>query len=58
MSPTDVEPSDTPIVSLGTYKGRLPPHSSPESPEENDTEEGTPQDIRRRFFPSAPIFDP
>ena len=58
MSPTDVEPSDVPIVSLGTYKGPLLSQSTTEDFEKTTTEEGTPEDIRRRFFPSAPAFDP
>ena len=58
MSPADVEPSDIPVVSLGTYTG--PPLSQPATwdPNGGAAEEGTPQDIRRRFFPRAPIFDP
>lgn len=58
MSPTDVEPSDIPIVSLGTYKGPLPRRSTTDGLNAGTTEEGTPQDIRHRFFPSAPKFDP
>ena len=58
MSPADAEPSDTPIVSLGTYKGPLLHQSTAEGPNNGATEEGTPQDIRRRFFPTAPTFDP
>ena len=58
MSPTDVEPSDVPVVSLGTYKGPLLSQSASEHPGETTAVEGTPQDIRRRFFPGAPEFDP
>ena len=57
MSPTDVEPSDVPIVSLGTYKGPLLFPSATEDLEKGVVEEGTPEDIRRRFFPNAPAFD-
>ena len=58
MSPTDLEPSDVPVVSLGTYKGPLLSRSATEDSKKGDAEEGTPEDIRRRFFPSAPAFDP
>lgn len=58
VSPTDVEPSDFPIVSLGTYRGPPPLRSVADDPNNGASEEGTPQDIRRRFFPGAPIFDP
>ena len=58
VSPTDVEPSDVPIVSLGTYKGPLPLQSVTENLINGAAEEGTPQDIRHRFFPGAPMFDP
>ncbi|KAF9783201.1 hypothetical protein BJ322DRAFT_140937 [Thelephora terrestris] len=58
MSPTDAEPSNVPVVSLGTYKGPLRSYSTTAGPKESAEEEGTPQDIRRRFFPSAPAFDP
>ena len=56
MSPTDVEPSDAPVVSLGTYKGSLLSRSG--DSRTTTAEEGTPEDIRRRFFPGAPVFDP
>ena len=58
MSPTDVEPSDVPVVSLGTYKGSLLSQSTTKDFKERAAEEGTPEDIRRRFFPGAPAFDP
>jgi hypothetical protein len=58
MSPTDVEPSDIPIVSLGTYKGPLLSQPTSGDSGKSDAEEGTPEDIRHRFFPSAPAFDP
>ena len=58
LSPTDVEPSDVPVVSLGTYKGPLLSQSTTEHLKKGTVEEGTPEDIRRRFFPSAPQFDP
>ena len=58
MSPTDVEPSDTPIVSLGTYEGPLLSQSTTGDLKKSVAEKGTPEDIRRRFFPSAPAFDP
>ena len=58
MSPTDATPSDAPVVSLGTYKGPLQSHSATADPKENTAEEGTPQDIRRRFFPTASAFNP
>jgi hypothetical protein len=57
MSPADVEPSDIPVVSLGTYKGPLLSQLATERPKKGDAEEGTPEDIRRRFFPGAPAFD-
>ena len=56
MSPTDVEPSDVPVVSLGTYKGPL--LSQSQDSKTSTTEEGSPEDIRRRFFPGASAFDP
>ena len=58
MSPTDAEPSDIPVVSLGVYKGPLLSQSVTEVFKKGDAEEGTPEDIRRRFFPNAPAFDP
>ena len=58
MSPTDVEPSDVPVVSLGTYKGPPLSQSAAEDIKTSTAEEGTPEDIRRRFFPGAPAFDP
>ncbi|KAF9646718.1 hypothetical protein BDM02DRAFT_3270795 [Thelephora ganbajun] len=58
MSPTDVEPSDVPVVSLGTYNGPLSSQSTTKDLNNGAAEEGTPEDIRRRFFPSAPGFDP
>jgi len=58
MSPTDVEPSDIPVVSLGTYKGPLLSPPLTKDPKEGDAEEGTPEDIRRRYFPNARPFDP
>jgi len=58
MSPTDAEPSDIPTVSLGTYKGPLLSQSITKDFKKTSAEEGTPEDIRRRFFPSAPGFDP
>ena len=58
MSPTDTEPSDVPIVSLGTYKGPLLSQSANGKFNKGAAEEGTPEDIRRRFFPTAPTFDP
>ena len=58
MSPTDAEPSDVPIVSLGTYKGPLLSQSTTGGFKKGDAEEGSPEDIRRRFFPGAPAFDP
>ena len=58
MSPADVEPSDVPVVSLGRYKGPLLSQPATEEFKKGDAEEGTPEDIRRRFFPGAPVFDP
>ena len=58
MSPTDVEPSDVPVVSLGTYKGPLLSQPTTEDLGRGAVEEGTPADIRRRFFPGAPAYDP
>ncbi|EIN12174.1 hypothetical protein PUNSTDRAFT_96866 [Punctularia strigosozonata HHB-11173 SS5] len=52
---------DADAVSLGTWKGRALPASAqdptPSGPQ-GDAQEGTPEDIRRRFFPSAPAHDP
>jgi len=58
MSPTDAAPSNVPVVSLGTYKGPLLSQSATEDFKTSAAEEGTPEDIRRRFFPGAPAFDP
>ena len=58
MPPTDAESSGVPTISLGTYKGSLASHPITVDPKESDPEEGTPQDIRRRFFPNAPVVDP
>ncbi|KAI0354834.1 hypothetical protein OH77DRAFT_1511920 [Trametes cingulata] len=64
-SPSD---SDGPTVSLGEWRGRNAKASSrlPEveaadltqDTKVNELEEGTPEDIRRRFFPTAPAHDP
>ena len=68
--PPDI-PDDT-LISLGKYKSmkstipRLQ-HDAPQAPEhvqadafdsQVEPEEGTPEYIRRHFFPSAPIHDP
>ncbi|KAI0693847.1 hypothetical protein C8T65DRAFT_815854 [Cerioporus squamosus] len=65
-SPSD---DDGPTVSLGRWKppaltrmGSAAPPVDPEKEESSeqvgDLEEGTPEDIRRRFFPTAPAHDP
>ncbi|KAI0329043.1 hypothetical protein GY45DRAFT_1305696 [Cubamyces sp. BRFM 1775] len=63
-SPTD---SDGPTVSLGAWRGSTPkslrreadaPEGSAEDVKVDKLEEGTPEDIRRRFFPTAPTHDP
>ncbi|KAH9891893.1 hypothetical protein C8Q73DRAFT_763345 [Cubamyces lactineus] len=63
-SPSD---SDGPTVSLGVWRGSTPksprretdaPEGSTERVKVDTLEEGTPEDIRRRFFPTAPAHDP
>ncbi|TFK90974.1 hypothetical protein K466DRAFT_516113, partial [Polyporus arcularius HHB13444] len=65
-SPSD---DDGPTISIGRWKppvvGRTdfavpPPEAGKGQPSEQlgDLEEGTPEDIRRRFFPTAPANDP
>ncbi|RDX48837.1 hypothetical protein OH76DRAFT_1351732 [Lentinus brumalis] len=65
-SPSD---DDGPTVSLGRWKpsvvarrdfAAFPPEAGKGQPSEQveDLEEGTPEDIRRRFFPTAPANDP
>lgn len=64
LSPTDAPDfnDSTTSVSLGKWKGALPPSDSPpvDSKDATDVEpeEGTPEYIRRRFFPNAPFRDP
>ncbi|KAJ7757563.1 hypothetical protein B0H16DRAFT_1537077 [Mycena metata] len=43
------DPSDKEVVSLGQYSGKVA---------DEEPDEGTPEDIRRRFFPSAPAHNP
>ncbi|KZP13924.1 hypothetical protein FIBSPDRAFT_120068 [Athelia psychrophila] len=55
LSPLD-DPDPSTTTSLGTFSAStLPP---PSSSLEKHPETGTPEDIRRRFFPNAPAFDP
>jgi RNA polymerase II-associated protein 1 len=70
--PPDIPDNNT--ISLGQWKGKLPSTTKSVSPEAMDTsttnregdrmdsepepEEGTPEYIRRRFFPNAPFRDP
>ncbi|KAJ7171649.1 hypothetical protein C8R43DRAFT_1231178 [Mycena crocata] len=51
---------DADAVSLGEWKGatNLPDPSSAPAPTAAEPEEGTPEYIRRRFFPSAPAYNP
>lgn len=60
-------PADGPVKSLGQWKGNVGPirrrdaHvplDDPPAPMVTSFEEGTPEDIRRRFFPTAPAHDP
>lgn len=45
------------VVSLGEWRGNVPT-PQPMDPPEPEPEEGTPEYIRRRFFPSAPAHNP
>ncbi|KAI0058241.1 hypothetical protein BV25DRAFT_1919451 [Artomyces pyxidatus] len=51
-------------ISLGQYKGKQPAARHPpdpptiQPPEEDKPAEGTPEDIRRRWFPHIPAHDP
>ncbi|KAI0655427.1 hypothetical protein C8Q70DRAFT_923748 [Cubamyces menziesii] len=63
-SPSD---SDGPTVSLGVWRGSTPktlpreavtPGGPADDVKVDSLEEGTPEDIRRRFFPTAPAHDP
>lgn len=49
-------------ISLGTFRGTLAPQDAvlteQKTSESNEPDEGTSEDIRRRFFPNAPINDP
>ncbi|KAF7982142.1 hypothetical protein HWV62_29885 [Athelia sp. TMB] len=58
--PPPPDAPDASIASLGTYaRPTVTPSSTSFSSElEKDPEKGTPEDIRRRFFPNAPAFDP
>ncbi|KAI6140628.1 hypothetical protein BKA82DRAFT_154479 [Pisolithus tinctorius] len=69
--PPPPDKPDSSIVSLGTFKGSIPskrPHpiDSPSDDKESAAtatgdsklEEGTPEHIRRRYFPDAPENDP
>ncbi|KZT19594.1 hypothetical protein NEOLEDRAFT_1245723 [Neolentinus lepideus HHB14362 ss-1] len=72
MAPSASDREDKSIISLGLWKGaastsanhKLPKDSSPVALQSNGTdqitelEEGTPEDIRRRFFPNMPADDP
>ncbi|TFY63819.1 hypothetical protein EVJ58_g3027 [Rhodofomes roseus] len=60
-------PADGPTTSLGEWKGSLgpirrrdaqAPAVDPFAASLSTLEEGTPEDIRRRFFPTAPAHDP
>ena len=60
-------PADGPVNSLGKWKGSIGPirrrdaHvplDDPPATMVSSLEEGTPEDIRRRFFPTAPAHDP
>ncbi|EPT00236.1 hypothetical protein FOMPIDRAFT_99957 [Fomitopsis schrenkii] len=60
-------PADGPVKSLGQWKGSIGPIRQRDAHEPLDDpsavavitlEEGTPEDIRRRFFPTAPAHDP
>ncbi|KAF9813221.1 hypothetical protein IEO21_05707 [Rhodonia placenta] len=68
LSPTD---DDGPTISLGEWKSKTGPSVRRREPEALEKlasgpnitpldvlEEGTPEDIRRRFFPTAPAHDP
>ncbi|KDQ62123.1 hypothetical protein JAAARDRAFT_30030 [Jaapia argillacea MUCL 33604] len=72
LAPTDADQSGGDIVSLGQWKPRTPLQAStipvPDqemvdtevdtNPPSEDPEEGTPEDIRRRFFPGVAPHDP
>ena len=49
-------PTDGSTISLGQWKGKIP--GSEDLKVENEPEEGTPEYIRRRFFPNAPLHNP
>jgi RNA polymerase II-associated protein 1 len=55
---------DKDVQSLGSWKGSVKSLTGENSDSQTDNhgstsfEEGTPEDIRRRFFPSAPVQDP
>ncbi|KAI0629796.1 hypothetical protein C8Q77DRAFT_1138609 [Trametes polyzona] len=55
---------DGPTVSLGEWQGReslaasLRSDAAQKGTKVGDLEEGTPEDIRRRFFPTAPAHEP
>ena len=54
--------SDDSVISLGKWNGRMVPQppvlEQPPTHERNDPEEGSPEYIRRRFFPNAQKDDP
>ncbi|KAI6156092.1 hypothetical protein EDD17DRAFT_1629794 [Pisolithus thermaeus] len=69
--PPPPEKPDNSIISLGTFKGSIPskrPHPTDSPAEDKESpvtttgdsklEEGTPEYIRRRYFPDAPGNDP
>ncbi|KAG1739496.1 uncharacterized protein EDB91DRAFT_1135674 [Suillus paluster] len=58
--PPPPDAPDPSIVSLGTFKENRLPRKRPLSPQSPQTqpEEGTPEYIRRRYFPNVPADDP
>jgi RNA polymerase II-associated protein 1 len=61
LPPPDPTPDDS-VISLGKWNGRMVPQppvlEHPPTHERNDPEEGSPEYIRRRFFPNAQKDDP
>ncbi|KAF8895245.1 hypothetical protein BD779DRAFT_1434294 [Infundibulicybe gibba] len=55
LPPPSGDPS---AISLGSWKGKMADVQVPESHAQPQPEEGTPEYIRRRFFPDAPANDP
>jgi hypothetical protein len=58
LGPSESEDKDVPVVKLPASASKVPSPLPNNQYEREDPEEGTPEDIRRRFFPNAPSENP